>query len=439
MTADEFAAFQAKGRKINYCFERADKQLVNDERHEKRAWRHPLFDIVVDVVVRWDCAEYRGRHRRVVRSILGLERNARRQKLEGLSTMARRHQQAIRLVHAPAFDGLCAAEYCRRHGLDKADASRMLAHLYDKEPRLREAISAISACSTVTSWQNRQQTRKFPKGERGLEIVYGFNYRDVADNGWLSDVPSTKFRSVVSGRFKPIAPKAYDPSPERFRPFHLHEPNTWRKLKISEVEFPHFWDALYEPMRAVERYDVPLRYGMFDRYRAISRKLRINDHPESGRSRYRTWRIARAIPFNDRPIWALGHCPQHWYQVPDIWVQWDPTRARYQTLAVVRQEFADVEQPGTSILIRIGGKRRVRLEQRMREARWAKGPMCNPTRVIELPQAREPHGLFAPFTRPAWTFVPVSQVKHVMPILFVPSVTIGSLSDPTPPEGGTPS
>ena len=138
--------------------------------------------------------------------------------------MARRHQQAIRLVHALAFDGLNAAEYCRRHGLDKADASRMLAHLYEKEPGLREAIGAISACSTVTSWQNRQQTRKFPKRERGLEIVYGFNYRDVADDGWLSDVPSTRFRSVVSGRFKPIAPKAYDPWPERFRPFDLHKP-----------------------------------------------------------------------------------------------------------------------------------------------------------------------------------------------------------------------
>ncbi len=352
--------------------------------------------------------------------------------------MARRHQQAIRLVHALAFDGLNAAEYCRRHRLDKADASRMLAHLYEKEPELQDAIDAISACAATTSWQNRQRKRKFPKRERGLEIVYGFNYRDVADDGWLSDVPSTRFRSVVSGRFKPIAPKAYDPWQERFKPLDLHEPDSWCKLKLPEVAYPHFWDALYEPMRVLQRYDVPLRYGMFDRYRAISRKVRITNHPETGKPKYRTWRIARAIPFYDRPVWTLGHVPQLWSPVPDIWIQWDPTHARYETLAIVSEEFADVKQSGTSILIRIGGKRRVRLEQRMREAKWVKGPMCNPSRVIELPRVREPHGLFVPFTRPAWTFVPVSQVKQVLPILFVPSVTIGSLSDPIAPEGGAP-
>ena len=283
MTAEEFMAFQARGGKINYCFDRSDKQELNDERHEVRSKRHPLMDIVSDVVARWDCSEYLGRHRRVVRKILGLERNARRRKLEGLPTMARRHQQAIRLVHALAFDGLNAAEYCRRHRLDKADASRMLAHLYEKEPELQDAIDAISACAATTSWQNRQRKRKFPKRERGLEIVYGFNYRDVADDGWLSDVPSTRFRSVVSGRFKPIAPKAYDPWQERFKPLDLHEPDSWCKLKLPEVAYPHFWDALYEPMRVLQRYDVPLRYGMFDRYRAISRKVRITNHPETGK------------------------------------------------------------------------------------------------------------------------------------------------------------
>jgi hypothetical protein len=113
MTAEEFAAFQAKGGKIDYGAARMDKQILNHIRHEDRVRRHPLFDIVVDVVAAWDCSKYIGRHRRAVRGILGLERNARRRKLEGLSTLARRHQQAIRLVHALAFDGLNAAEYCR--------------------------------------------------------------------------------------------------------------------------------------------------------------------------------------------------------------------------------------------------------------------------------------------------------------------------------------
>ena len=210
MTAEEFARFKWRGGKIDYCNARLAKQILNDERHEDRARRHPLMHIVVEVVAKWDCSEYLGRHRRVVRDILAPERNARRRKLGGLQPVARRHQQALRLVHAIAFDSINTAEYCRRSGLDPADASRMLAHLYEKEPGLGDAIGAISACAALTSWKKRQQTRKFPKRERGLEIVYGLNHRDVADDGWLSDVPSTQFRSVVSGRFKPTAPKPYD-------------------------------------------------------------------------------------------------------------------------------------------------------------------------------------------------------------------------------------
>ena len=126
MTAEEFAEFQRKGRKIDYGDERMDKQILNDERHEQRVKRHPLMDVVVEVVANWDCSEYLGRHRKVVRDILALSRNNRRRKLEGLSNKARRHQQTLRLVHALAFDDLNAAEYCRRQKLDKADASRML-------------------------------------------------------------------------------------------------------------------------------------------------------------------------------------------------------------------------------------------------------------------------------------------------------------------------
>src|SRR5262245_50373015 len=353
MTAEEFTAFQAKGGKIDYCFERADKQLVNDQRHEDRAKRHPLMDIVIDVLKKWDCSEYLGRHRKVVRSILALERNARRRKLEGLPTIARRHQQALRLVNSLAFDWINAAEYCRRSGLDPADASRMLDHLYENEPGLADAIGAISVCATVTSWQNRQQTRKFPKRERSPETVYGFNYRDVADDGWLSDVRSTRSRCVVSGRFNPIAPKPYEPWPEPLRPFHLHQPETWRKVGLPFVD----WKVLYEPARSVDRYDVPVRYGMFDRYRPISRKVPQKD------GKPKTWRIARAIPFYDRLVWALGHVPQHWYPVPNIWIGWDPTRAVYETLAVVREDYVDDEQAGISILFRIGPRRPIRLEQ----------------------------------------------------------------------------
>ena len=140
MTAEEFAAFERKGRKINYGAVRMEKQEVNDRRYEERRRRHRLMDIVADVLWEWDPSDYLAKHRKIVRDILGLERNARRRKLDGLSTMARRHQQALRLVRALAFDCINTAEYCRRHKLDRAAAARMLRHLYDKEPTLEDAI-----------------------------------------------------------------------------------------------------------------------------------------------------------------------------------------------------------------------------------------------------------------------------------------------------------
>jgi hypothetical protein len=440
MTAEEFAAFQAKGGKIDYGAARMDKQILNHIRHEDRVRRHPLFDIVVDVVAAWDCSDYLAKHRRVARDILALPRNDRRRKLEGLSTMARRHQRTLRLVHALASDGINTADYCRRHKLDKADASRMLAHLYKKEPGLVDAIGAISACGTVTSWQNRQRKRKFPKRERGLEIVYGFNYRDVADDGWLSDVPSTQFRSVVSGRFKPIAPKPYEPWPEPFRAFDLHQPDTWCKLGFPAVVWDSFRFKLqlhrlpsgtfgFTWERAVERYDVPLRYGVFDRYREISRKVRL----KNGKSA--TWKpIGRAIPICDWDIRPLGYCPQGWHRLPDVWIGWDPTQARYETLAIVSNSYpGDYRHSRT-----VSGRRKlpgkvifVRIERWIHEAKWEKRPMCNPVHSgqvlvaakrgilpdvelrwalycravparradwIKLPPIRKPHGLLPPFT-----------------------------------------
>ena len=422
MTAEEFAEFQRKGRKIDYGDERMDKQMLNDERHEHRARRDPLMDIVVEVVANWDCSEYLGRHRKVVRGILALSRNNRRRKLEGLSTIARRHQQTLRLVHALAFDDLNAAEYCRSHKLDKADASRMLAHLYEKEPGLADAINAISACGTVTSRKKRQQIRKFPKRERGLKIVYGFDYRDVADDGWLSDVPSTQFRSVVSGRFKPIEPKPYDPWPERFRPFDLHLPETWRKLGLPTV----VWDALYEPMRTVDRYDVPLRYGLFDRYREISRKVRLKN------GKCVTWKpIGRATLIWDWDTRPLGYYPQHWHPAPDIWIGWDPRRARHQILAIVSASYPGDYRHSRAVSVRYEGKGKgIRIERWIHELRWVTEPMCRASRWNALPPAREPHGLIQPFVHHNWIAVPVKDYEVMTvnnrasgPLYFVRTVT----------------
>jgi hypothetical protein len=119
MTADEFAEFKRNGGKTNYCEARLAWQQRLDERHETRRRRSEVFDLVVDVVAAWDSASYVAKHKKVIRNIRALPRNARRQKLSGLSTMARRHQTALRLVHALVFGGLSQADYCRRHHIEK--------------------------------------------------------------------------------------------------------------------------------------------------------------------------------------------------------------------------------------------------------------------------------------------------------------------------------
>jgi hypothetical protein len=103
MTADEFAEFRRKGDAINYGEARMEKQILNDERHEKRAKRHPLIDVVTDyllgrgyqdgVVKPWDCTGYLSKHLKTVRNILALPRNARRR---GQSTSPAAHQRAWR-------------------------------------------------------------------------------------------------------------------------------------------------------------------------------------------------------------------------------------------------------------------------------------------------------------------------------------------------------
>ena len=409
MTAEEFAEFQRKGCKINYGDERMDKQILNDIRHEDRARRHPLMDIVIEVVAKWDCSEYLGRNRRAVRDILALSRNDRRRKLEGLSTKARRHQQTLRLAHALVFDDLNAAEYCRRHKLDKADASRMLQHLYEKEPGLADAIGAISACATVTFWQFRQRQQLFRNKERRPRIVYGWEYRESTDNGELCDYAGS-IRSIVNGRFKPSAllrDVLYD---EPSEPLDLHRPATWTRRWTWthwDREPVGFWDALYEPMRAIELYDVPLRYGVFDRYREISRNVRLKN------GKCATWKpIGRATLIWDWDTRPLGYYPQRWHPAPDIWIGWDPTQARYQTFAIVADSYPGDYRGSRTVSVRYEGKGRfIRLERWIHELRWSAVTMCNSPRWIALPPFREPHGLITPFTRPNWIPVPVKDYE----------------------------
>ena len=448
MTAEEFAAFQAKGGKIDYCAERMGKQLLNDERHQTRAKRHPLMDIVIDVLKVWDGSGYLGQHRKVVKNILAEPRNQRRRRLTEMSTMERRHQQAIRLVHALAIDGLNAAEHCRRSGLDPADATRMLAHLYQKEPGLADAMGAISACSAMTSWQNRQQTGVL---RNSVRMIYGWNFNDVPSNGWLSGYSAGGVRRTSGSSFAPVGLIPDEP----FRSFDLHQPEKWRKS--HDVGF---WNALHEPMRPVERYDLPLR---FDEYRPISRQVL-----EKEKSKPTTWSISHAVPICDWETRPLGHCPHTWYPVSDIWIGWDPTRARYDRL--------DVDHGLVPIHI-FGNDGRV-IVRRLRRAELNPRPMCRPMHSgqvlvaidrgilpdIELMWAsycrgtpsrkahwvprivRQPNSaLITPYSHRNWIPFPVKDRKHRLAIqlesglrlYFVSSVTTDTASDPPAPEGGT--
>jgi hypothetical protein len=178
-TDQEIANFRQRGGGIDYCPKRLAKQDLNDQRAaERKDIRpfgrgldgHPLdvIDIAIDACASaWDADKYMASHRATVQQILDQPRNARRRKLAGMPSKHRRHQKALRLVHALAFDRVMLADYCRQHKLDKADASRMLAHLYEKESGLADAIGAISACAAGIFWQNRQQKSKVASTREG--------------------------------------------------------------------------------------------------------------------------------------------------------------------------------------------------------------------------------------------------------------------------------
>ena len=212
------------GCRINYCAERLARDALNDKRAAERKDLRPLggrldlIDIVNDACASaWDAEKYLAKHQDIVRQILDKPCNQRRRKFAGMSTMQRRHQKALRLVHALAFDGLTHAEYCRKHKIDKADASRMLAHLYEKEPGLADAIHAISACAAGISWQNRQQKQNLRIQERArsrqIQLVYGLN-QDINSIGSYPDQASTPRWTRSGGGFRHVSLVSVDHDPD---------------------------------------------------------------------------------------------------------------------------------------------------------------------------------------------------------------------------------
>jgi hypothetical protein len=465
MTRDEFASFLQGGGKINYGDARMDKQIVNGVRHEERKALRPigakksyyfpgtkdlnrrsqdLIDIVVDVVTWWDPRNYMENNNREIRDILSKLRNLKHHIRPNMSTRERRHQHAIRLAHALINEGSAAA-YCQETGLDPADASRMLARLYAREPGLREAIVRRSACATTITWQKRQQEKIFlywvrrakRRSDADLKgtfsdnsLVYNLDTTwDVVGDDWLCDYDAGSIRNIYSGRFKPCASvrdaTALPGQEDRpSKPLNLHQPKAWHKEGLPLG----FWDNLREPTPTVERYTLPTFYGIYDRYRAMSQGVKLKNGKRA------TWRIGRALPIFNWMARPLGYCPQERAPVLGIFAGWD--RARIQLHADPDLEIDNIKTVHRAWKIRIvGAKRWQRVQQHAREMKWAKGPMCRPAHSgkvltwaapdIEtsarashvaqwepLPGSRQgPQRLIQPYTRRNWDTWPTKDAE----------------------------
>ena len=431
----EYADFVTRGGKIDLGEKRFEWQRRSDRQHEKNQRRHPLTETVLDCLARWSSSEYLDRHRATVRSILEKSRNQRRRKLSGISTKLRGHQQALRLIHAIAFEGLTAAEYCQQHELDPADASRMLDHLYKKEFGLADAIGAISACAAMTSWQNRQENRRrrYKEGRgKKATLVLGADYSNVADRGeWLADTSAGSRRSYTTGAAASISdagaiPKYMRNDPIRpetgcapSRPPHrMHRASTWRREKL----LIGFWDAFVSPVRAVR-----LLEPRFDRYRETKRTLKYK-----GSRQKKSKIVARILDGTTSPLradylvearrdyllWVKPDLPEpclpllpphgifhrRFRPVTPIHIilktfdlpGWAALDVRTRDLPVGRHEN-ELHPGGLSRIFRglpvadCNGKAPPSLKQswsaiedRLAEAKWFDGPMCRPYRTTKL-------------------------------------------------------
>ena len=434
MDADEFAAFKDKGRTVNYCGERLAKQKLNEARAARRRDLRPLgggrdlIDLVINAIAHSDRpAEMLGESRVIIRRIMTEPRNRKYKRTSGMSAMHRRHQQDIRLVHAMAA-GMTLAQYYNKTGISHKKASRSLARIAEKEPGLIEVLNATSACAAVVSWQEvtkNKLLRLKERERREIGLSYGLNdFQNVVAEPYPSQASSGRMSKSGGGR----------------QPLSLIEQPWWVFDHVlgGEPREPDEW-WVYEFIAAVfdlpqiDRIPVPAPYR---HHKPLSRAVVLKD------GRRASWAVARAVPVE---AWTY----QQYDPEPDDtdWLRW---ASRERVLEAPRP-------PRPSILVLDGaihvvkyvkpnglpayrgypiadccgqapGSIRINWNDRLSEVEWAAAPMCQPTRWIELPKPRAPHGLIPPYSRRDWMPVLAKDYEHYQVKEFeVPDVkrTIG--------------
>jgi hypothetical protein len=292
-TEQELAAFKRNGGAIDYCGERLAKRVVLDRRAAERKDVRPfaghlpytrdLIDTVEDAIAYSTelIEKMQAEHRVTAAAILDKPCNARSKKLSGLPPRRWRHQQAIRIARALAFDGITQAEYCRKHKISRSQSSRMLAGLYEREPGLAEAISGISDCAAMLSWQKLQQTEILHRKEREERKLFGISYgaNDVVHN--VEPFPSQASAGRMAregGGFNSLTLIDDEPEDES-------EDKWYAGMFICALFDP-------PPQGFAVYASSPYRYLPL-----LSRHIRTNHiNKKTGKPQFETWRHERAVP-----------------------------------------------------------------------------------------------------------------------------------------------
>jgi hypothetical protein len=406
MDAGEYAAFQSKGRKVNYCGERLAKQRLNDNRAAMRKDLRPLglgvdgssrdlIDLVIDAIA-WSTrpAEMLTNSQAVIQQIMSPSRNRKYRPTAGMSKMHKLHQQDIRLVHAVGIKGITQAEYCRCAGLKPYAASRSLARIAKKEPGFLDALNARSACAAMVSWQKVRQSRMLRRRERErkeVKLVYGLNDQTIDMETYPSQASFGRM-SLSGGRSQILSPIHEEPA----------EPDPWFAFEFLGALFGE------PPRRIAIRVPAPYRVR-----RPLSRSLQLK---KGGR---KIERVARAVPI-ETWAWPIyqSKAPR-WPRADSVFLDRLPAQLK---IAIAEDEHDPLvsnrkrkkamlglrapDQP--RCLIRTG-----EIVKRRKRAGNAK-PMCIWPRFARLPPVRRPHGLIAPFTKRGWVRWPVKDTETLL-------------------------